>query len=73
MNTSTKHFVDLVGFDNYEISIEKPHIIREKSTHYVVDEWYNGYGDAAVMLTEPDSNNEELYLVDELVQKQFQN
>ena len=62
---SSFHFVDLIGFDDYEISIEEPHIIRKKSTKNIIDEWYNGYGDAAVEL------NGELYLVSELVRKQF--
>ena len=62
---SSFHFVDLIGFDDYEISIEEPHIIRKKSTNYVIDEWYNGYGDVAVEI------NGELYLVSELVRNQF--
>ena len=62
---SSFHFVDLIGFINYEISIEEPHIIREKSTHYIIEEWYNKYGDAAVLL------DGELYLVSDLVRNQF--
>ena len=54
-------FVDINGFNGkYEISIESPHVVREKITHRIIDEWYNGYGDVAVLL------NGELYLIDSL-------
>ena len=57
------HFVDISGFNGkYEISIEEPHIVREKIAKRIVDEWYNGYGDAAALL------NGELYLIGELLQ-----
>ena len=57
------HFVDIKGFNGkYEISIESPHVVREKITHRIIDEWYNGYGDVAVLL------NDELYLIAELLQ-----
>lgn len=65
------HFVDIKGFNGkYEISIESPHVVREKITHShgelciakrIIDEWYNGYGDVAVLL------NNELYLITELI------
>lgn len=56
------NFVDIDGFNGkYEISIESPHIVRDKSTGCVIDEWYNGYGDVAVLL------NGELYLITELI------
>ena len=56
------HFIDIDGFDGkYEISIEPPYIVRDKSTGYVIDEWYNRNGDAAVLL------NNELYLITELI------
>ena len=55
------HFVDIKGFNGkYEISIESPHVVREKITQQIIDEWYNGYGDVAVLL------NNELYLIDSL-------
>ena len=55
------HFVDIDGFNGkYEISIESPHIVREKITKRIIDEWYNGYGDVAVLL------NGELYTIDSL-------
>ena len=55
------HFVDIKGFNGkYEISIESPHVVREKITQRIIDEWYNGYGDVAVLL------NGELYLIDSL-------
>ena len=57
------HFVDIKGFNcKYEISIESPYVVREKITQRIIDEWYNGYGDVAVLL------NNELYLIDELLQ-----
>lgn len=56
------HFVDIPGFDGkYEISIEEPHVVRNAITKIVLDEWYNGYGEAAVEL------DKELYLISELV------
>ena len=64
------HFVDINGFNGkYEISIESPHVVREKITQCIVDEWYNGYGDVAVLLnsqSELGEANGELYLIDSL-------
>ena len=66
------HFVDINGFNGkYEISIESPHVVREKITHRIIDEWYNGYGDVAVLLnsqSELGEANDELYLIAELLQ-----
>lgn len=65
VSISSFHFVNLIDFDNYEISIEEPHIIRDKNTHNIIEEWYNKYGDAAILL------DGELYLVSDLVRNQF--
>ena len=67
-----RHFVDIKGFNGkYEISIEEPHIVREKYTNRIIDEWYNGCGDVAVLLdsrSELGETNGELYTIDELLQ-----
>ncbi|KAK8845152.1 hypothetical protein M9Y10_021334 [Tritrichomonas musculus] len=66
------HFVDISGFNGkYEISIEEPHIVREKITQRIVEEWYNGYGDVAVLLNNSRSEvgeAKELYLIGVLLQ-----
>ena len=57
------HFVDIPGFKGkYMISIDEPHLVIEKTTHHILDEWYNGYGEISVLL------NNKLYLIDELLE-----
>lgn len=55
-------FVSIPGFDGkYEISITEPHQVIDTTTGLVLDEWYNGYGEEAVLL------DGELYLITELL------
>ena len=63
-NNSNRTFVPINGFNNiYEITTSKPYLVRRIGTNEILDEWYNGYGDAAVLV------DNELYLITELLEK----
>ena len=62
--TKYKNFLNPPDFLSlvYMISIDEPHLVIEKTTHHILDEWYNGYGEISVLL------NNKLYLIDELLE-----
>ena len=63
-NTTNLAYVPIKGFNNiYEITTSEPHLVRRIGTNEILDEWYNGYGDAAVLI------DNELYFITELLEK----
>ena len=63
-NNSNLTFVSINGFNSiYEITTSKPHLVRRIGTNEILDEWYNGYGEEAVLI------DNELYLITELLEK----
>lgn len=63
-NTTNLTYVPIKGFNNiYEITTSEPYLVRRIGTNEILDEWYNGYGEEAVLI------DNELYLITELLEK----
>ena len=63
---SSPKYTPLKDHENdYEISISPPYFVPRIGYEEHLDEWFNCYGDEAVLI------NNELYTIDELVEHQL--
>ena len=63
-NLHERVYEPLKGFGNrFEITTEAPYFIRRVGTKEILDEWFNGYGEEAVLI------DNELHLISDLIPK----